>query len=143
MRTTKCKILKKEKKLMQSIFNHYLPFLFSTFTIMLNMINLREIEGPKPVSLYFLHVLYVFMVSILLLNFLIAVFSDSVNNVNRITMSSMIFRHCLSFTLWRIDYSGSSEIGIHTAVRGYLYSITFENTISHTGHHGERYVYHN
>ena len=83
MRTTKCKILKKDKKLMQSIFNHYLPFLFSTFTIMLNMINLREIEGPEPVSLYFLHVLYVFMMSILLLNFLIAVFSDSVNNVNQ------------------------------------------------------------
>ena len=50
---------------------------------MLNMINLREIEGPEPLSLYILHILYVFMVSILLLNFLIAIFSDSVNNVNQ------------------------------------------------------------
>ena len=37
---------------------------------------------PEPFSIYILHVLFVFMTSILLLNFLIAVFSDSVNNVN-------------------------------------------------------------
>ena len=47
------------------------------------MINLRDIDGPEPVSFYILHVLYVFMVSVLLLNFLIAIFSDSVNNVNQ------------------------------------------------------------
>ena len=51
--------------------------------IMLNMINLGDIDGPEPVSLYFLHIFYIFMVSVLLLNFLIAVFSDSVNNVNQ------------------------------------------------------------
>ena len=72
--------------------------LFSTFMIMLNMINLRDIEGPEPVSLYSFHIFYVFMMSILLLNFLIAVFSDSVNNVNQnhdvicdIQMLSVIF----------------------------------------------------
>ncbi len=49
---------------------------------MLNMINLREIDITETSSLYLIHVIYVFIVSVLLLNFLIAIFSDSVNIVN-------------------------------------------------------------
>ena len=49
---------------------------------MLNMVNLRDMDVTEAASLYLLHFIYVFMVSVLLLNFLIAIFSDSVNIVN-------------------------------------------------------------
>ncbi len=47
------------------------------------MVDLREIVGSEHTALAVLHFIFVFMVSILLLNFLIAVFSDSVNIVNQ------------------------------------------------------------
>ena len=49
---------------------------------MLNMINLKDMDVFEETSLYLLHFGYVFMVSVLLLNFLIAIFSDPVNIVN-------------------------------------------------------------
>ena len=64
--------------------------LYSTFTIMLNMIDLRgfNIIGEKAAALYILHFSYVFIIAILLVNFLIAIMSNSVARVaeNRSTI---------------------------------------------------------
>ncbi len=49
--------------------------------IMLNMVNLKEISVPDPVPLYVLHVMFILIVPILLLNFLIAMFSESAAQV--------------------------------------------------------------
>ncbi len=55
---------------------------YGTFMIMLNMINLRKYNSADNTSLYTLHVLYVFMAAILLINFLVATFSSSYSEVS-------------------------------------------------------------
>ncbi len=66
--------------------------MYSSFKIMLNMIDLEQYkskEGVDLTALYFMHVFYVFLVVILLLNFLIAILSYTVSEVseNRSTIT--------------------------------------------------------
>ncbi len=64
-------------------FSNYIDSYYSMFLAMINMLDVEklakglEIKESTP-TLYFLHFFYVFTVSILLLNFLIALFSHSV-----------------------------------------------------------------
>ena len=59
--------------------------LYNTFILMLNLIDLRQFESSiEPhdyVILLFLHICFVFMIPILLINFLIALLSSSVQEV--------------------------------------------------------------
>ena len=54
---------------------------YTTFTVILNMINFHNFSTPSPEGLWLVHVCFVSIVSILLLNFLIAVFSDAYREV--------------------------------------------------------------
>ena len=69
------------QKFSPSVLEHY----YNTFIILLNMINITELYGDARNSNYYLllilHVCYVFVLSILLINFLIALLSYSVTDV--------------------------------------------------------------
>lgn len=54
--------------------------MYSTFLAMLNIVDFRS-HRFIAVALYVIHVCYVFMISILLINFLIALFSSSYSDV--------------------------------------------------------------
>ena len=54
---------------------------YTTFTVILNMVNFHSFNTPSPEGLWLVHVCFVSIVSILLLNFLIAVFSDAYREV--------------------------------------------------------------
>ena len=54
---------------------------YSTFTVMVNMVDFHSYDVADKTVLYLLHVIYVFTVPILLLNFLVALFSNSVSHV--------------------------------------------------------------
>lgn len=54
---------------------------YSTFTAMLNMVDFRSFDAPSSRGLWLLHVIFVCEVVILLLNFLIAILSNSYNVV--------------------------------------------------------------
>ena len=62
-------------------FSNPMTSVYSTFTIMINMVNFHSYDVADKTALYLLHAIYVFMVSILLLNFLVALFSNSVSHV--------------------------------------------------------------
>ena len=57
-------------------------YLYSTFLILIHMFDFRTIETEDRLTLYILHIVYVFMASIMLINFLIALFSSTVTWVN-------------------------------------------------------------
>ena len=48
---------------------------------MVNMVNVSEVVGGIDILLVLIHVMYVFVVAILLLNFLIALMSDAMTKV--------------------------------------------------------------
>ena len=54
---------------------------YSTFAIMLNLVNPAELRLRHPGWIYALHVVYMFMVAILLINFLIAIMSSALSEV--------------------------------------------------------------
>ena len=54
---------------------------YTTFTVILNMVNFHSFSTPSPEGLWLVHVCFVGIVSILLLNFLIAVFLDAYREV--------------------------------------------------------------
>ena len=54
---------------------------YTVFTIMLNMVNLTTFNIHNQTILYLIHVGYIFIMAILMLNFLIALFSNSVSEV--------------------------------------------------------------
>ena len=56
--------------------------LYGTFRVMLNMVDFRTVSEDISSDAYLLHISYVFMIAILLLNFLIAIFSSSYEQVN-------------------------------------------------------------
>ena len=58
-------------------FDGILNTLYSLFRMMLNMVELTSFDLYEAHFLYILHALYVFMVAIVLINFLIAIMSDS------------------------------------------------------------------
>ena len=53
--------------------------LYSTFRIILHLIDFRKYDNTDVISLYTLHVIYVFVTAILFINLLIAVFSSTVS----------------------------------------------------------------
>ncbi len=58
-------------------FSNMAESLYSTFRLMLNMLDLTGYDMHTPQVLHLVHVIYVFMVAILLINFLIAVMATS------------------------------------------------------------------
>ena len=54
---------------------------YSVFMVMLNMVDFRRFAIAEPTALYILHIIYVFVTSILLINFLVALFSGSFGHV--------------------------------------------------------------
>ena len=54
---------------------------YTTFTVILNMVDFHSFSTPSPEGLWLVHVCFVSIVSILLLNFLIAVFLDAYTEV--------------------------------------------------------------
>ena len=62
-------------------FTGWLDSFYSTFLIMVNMVNVWEVVGGIDIILVLIHVMYVFVVAILLLNFLIALMSDAMTKV--------------------------------------------------------------
>ena len=55
--------------------------LYSSFLVMINFVNFREYQHVDKVSLYLLHVVFVFFIPILQINFLIAVMTRSFSDV--------------------------------------------------------------
>ena len=55
--------------------------IYSVFTMMLNMVDLTKFDLHNQVILYLIHIAYIFIIAILLLNFLIALLSNSVAEV--------------------------------------------------------------
>ena len=51
--------------------------IYSSFLVMINSVNFRKFESTDKTSLYLLHIVFVFFISILLLNFLIATMTQS------------------------------------------------------------------
>ena len=62
-------------------FSGFWRSLYSTFTIMLNMVDLAEYRVRDQIMLDLMHIAYVFMIAILLINFLIALMSTSATRV--------------------------------------------------------------
>ena len=62
-------------------FTGWVDSFYSTFLIMVNMVNLAEVVGGIDILLVVIHVIYIFVVAILLLNFLIALMSDAMTKV--------------------------------------------------------------
>ena len=54
---------------------------YRSFMIMLNMVNFRSMPLSEYESIYVMHFVFIFMISILLLNFLIASFSNTINKL--------------------------------------------------------------
>ena len=55
--------------------------MYTTFTVMLNMVNFANDPGGDFITNALIHVVFVFLVAILLLNFLIALFSQTVSDI--------------------------------------------------------------
>ena len=55
--------------------------MYSSFLVMINSINFREYQNVDKTSLYLLHVVFVFFISILLINFLIAIMTQSFSDL--------------------------------------------------------------
>ena len=70
-----------DREVCQYGFRNSLDSFYSTFMIMVNMVNIAEIVGGTDIVLVLIHVSYVFLVFILLLNFLIALMSDAMTKV--------------------------------------------------------------
>ena len=60
-----------------SEFRDYKASFYSMFLVMLNMVNFTDYELHDEHVIYITHIIFIFMVGILLVNFLIAVMSDS------------------------------------------------------------------
>ena len=62
-------------------FSTALRSLYGTFQVMLNMVNFRKVMGEKGPGVFLLHISFVLMITILLMNFLIATLSSSYEHV--------------------------------------------------------------
>ena len=56
--------------------------IYSSFLVLINLVNFREYENADNVSLFLLHMMFVFFISILLINFLIAAMTQSFSDVH-------------------------------------------------------------
>ena len=70
-----------ERQVCSDEFSTMLRGVYSTFAIMLNLVNPAELRLRHPGWIYALHVVYMFMVAILLINFLIAIMSSALSEV--------------------------------------------------------------
>ena len=55
--------------------------IYSSFLVLLNLVNFRDYENADTIFLYILHIMFVFFISILLINFRIAVMTQSFSDV--------------------------------------------------------------
>ena len=80
--------------------------IYSVFRIMLNMIDLTTYNSPSLYAAYVLHIIYVFLVAILLVNFLVALMSSSVGEVVDAGSVIMLVQRLSVLTLveWRLKY---------------------------------------
>ena len=80
--------------------------IYSVFRIMLSMIDLTTYRSPSLNIAHVLHIIYVFMVAILLVNFLIALMSTSVGVVVDVGYVIMLVQHLSVEMLveWRLIY---------------------------------------
>ena len=67
--------------MVQTYFPNLATAHYSMFTAMFNMVQFNSLEVEENISLYILHLLFVITVVILLMNLIIAVFSNSVADV--------------------------------------------------------------
>ena len=58
-------------------FDSTISSFYTSFTVILNMVDFRSFDAPSKESLWLIHVFYITLIAILLLNFLIAIFSDT------------------------------------------------------------------
>ena len=56
---------------------------YSTFLMILNMVSITDLNVKESMLLYMTHVLFTFAISILLINFLVAVMSDTMSNISQ------------------------------------------------------------
>ena len=62
-------------------FNSIISSFYTSFTVILNMVDFRSFDAPSKESLWLVHVLYMTFIAVLLLNFLIAIFSDTFKDI--------------------------------------------------------------
>ena len=101
--------------------------LYSTFLVMINMLEINEFHVINEWGLFVLHIVYVFMVSVLLINFLIAIMTDEYADVadHRQVISSIQMMHVTStlegrlawlfapiymFQRWRLFKTGDGRV---------------------------------
>ena len=93
--------------------------LYSTFTVMLNMVSLSEYVQSN-VSLGFVHVTYVMLVGVLLMNFLIALMANSMFKVSEYRTILMILQRLHRSMLLEWKHSGCCCICCRRKRKRYL-----------------------
>ena len=125
---------------------HSGTYIYSTFLVLIHMFDFRTIETEHRVTLYLLPVTYVFMASIMFINFLIALFSSTVTwvnshkdlilNVQRLSML-IILEHRLSYVNLVNRYFEKYLSRFFVEKNGKLYLLTTESDIEvhYDGYH--------
>jgi hypothetical protein len=107
---------------------YYIDGYYSTFLMMLNMINPRDLTNHSPpVALILMHVLIVFVIVILLLNFLIALLSEEVGKIEQckhVIQTITRLNVCLELDAM---YSGISDLLPDCCTRKQREEFTIEN----------------
>ena len=93
--------------------------LYSTFTVMLNMVSFSEYVQSN-ISLAFVHVTYVMLVGVLLINFLIALMANSMYNVSEYRTILMILQRLHRSMLLEWKHSGCCCICCRRKRKQYL-----------------------
>ena len=62
-------------------FQSYFQMAYSTFTILFNMVNFSQFDLDNPEGIYTFHIIFIFLTAILLLNLLIAIFTNTAGYV--------------------------------------------------------------
>ena len=70
--------------------------IYGTFLVMLNLINLGETDGNSNLTIRAAHILFIFTVPIMLLNFLIGLMTDVVSRVNNQGNTRYLLNHIAS-----------------------------------------------
>ncbi len=116
-------VLLRESDLCRTVsgFDSFPLGIYSVFRIMLNMIDLTTYQSPSVNAAYILHILYVFFVAILLVNFLIALMSASVGEVVNASEAIMLIQRLSVVMLveWRLKYPFSC---VYLILHKFLYN---------------------
>ena len=97
-------------------FDTVLGTFYRAFLIMLNMVDMTEMELQNTELLYLTHMVYTFVVSIMLINFFIAVMSDSV--------STLATRKKVAVDMQRVGVSFTIEYRLNWLIKAYYNSMT-------------------